>query len=161
MADQLTEETKFILTMIRHRENIDQAVKSITKGLEDRASTHDLSKLTESEAEGFVRINKIAREYDYGTDEYEESLQEELGDNGSITEHYDNNDHHPDHFDNLENMGFMEIIEMVCDWYSANKTYDNGDFMESVEHHKDKYDFTDEQWWLIEQVANYLEANND
>lgn len=56
---------------------------------------------------------------------------------------------------------FLDIIEMVCDWWAAQKAYGNSlTWMESVEKNlesKSQY-LSKEQRWLAEQVARHLEG---
>ena len=54
-------------------------------------------------------------------------------------------------------MGWLDIIEMVCDWRAAGVTYGlSGGLRESIKVHHKRFDFSAEQWWLIEQVAEFL-----
>lgn len=59
-------------------------------------------------------------------------------------------------------MTFLDLIEMVCDWWGARKGYNDSrmDWAESVEMNlqsKGKY-LTDEQKWLVRDVAQWLGA---
>jgi hypothetical protein len=53
-------------------------------------------------------------------------------------------------------MGFLDIIEMVCDWRGAYLGYGSqGTWAENIERQRERYAqwFSAGQWWLIEQVA--------
>lgn len=155
----MTEEMKFLMTMIRHRDNIRTALKNVSQRLEKRGLRHDLSKFKEDEAEGFVRINKTARNYEYGSDEYEESMAKEKGENGCITLHFSRNRHHPDYHESTSDMSFIDIVEMVCDWWAATQTYGTNTLEEKLPELKKQGDFTEGQLWLIDEVVELLEDN--
>ena len=54
-------------------------------------------------------------------------------------------------------MGLFALIEMVCDWAGAHVSYGNsGGWDESVSHNLSRYDFTEQQKWVICQTSNYL-----
>jgi len=124
---------------------------------------HDASKLGNDEFPGFVRINSAARNFVFGAPEYLAGLRAEKS---TIARHYECNDHHPEHYNALAEMGFLALIECVCDWHAAWKDYDvdmppsdRQTFAESLEVQRKRFSgFTDGQWWLIEQVAAFLEG---
>ena len=126
----------------------------------ERAAKHDLSKFEEDEFGGFVKINQVAREHPYGSEEYKNSLRGANKESGCIALHNARNDHHPEHYADPKDMGFLQIIEMVVDWYSASKTYgQSNSFKNSLEIQRKRFDrFSEEQWWLIEQVAAYISS---
>lgn len=147
-----------LATIIRHRDCLRANIQRLIHELERRSLRHDLSKLSTDEIEGFVRINKAAREHPYGSDEYRASMEREKGPEGCITLHFTRNSHHPEYHLQDEDMGFLDLIEMVLDWKAAADTYGKQSLKGSLPHHRERFLFTDEQWWLIEQVVDWLEA---
>ncbi len=144
----------------RHVSFLREALLRIRQDLERRSECHDRSKLRPEELPGFARINKAARREDhhrdcpYGSPEYKESLASEAG---AVAHHYALNSHHPEFHESARKMGWLDLIEMVCDWNAAAKTYGNQDLRASIEVHRKRFNFTPEQWWLIEEVASFLE----
>lgn len=100
-----------------------------------------------------IRQELELRSEPYGSPQYKESLASEKG---TVAHHYALNSHHPE-FEADAAMGWLDLIEMVCDWNAAAKTYGKQDLRASIEVHRNRFDFTDEQWWLIEEVAAFLE----
>lgn len=149
---------QLLRTVIAHRDYVRIALQRIIHELEERSLAHDLSKLSADEFAGFVRINLAAREHPYGSEEYRAELKAEKS---TVDLHYSRNNHHPEHCsdDPTEQMGFIEIIEMVCDWRSAYLTYGSqGTWHENMLRQADRYKhtFSPEQWWLIWDVSNWL-----
>lgn len=117
--------SKTLRSIIRHRDYIKQALGEITHDLEQRATVHDLSKFLDDEFEGFSRINVDRPEF--GTPGYAERMRQEKP---TILRHYSRNSHHPEHGP----MTFIDVIEMVADWWAAGKGYENAmDWSEAVD----------------------------
>lgn len=153
--NDLPPEVAVLATQLSHVSHLREALLRIRQELELRSEVHDRSKLGPDELPGFARINQTARDHAYGSEEYASSLAAEKP---TIDHHYAVNSHHPEHFHpNISLMGWLDIIEMVCDWKAAGATYGKtGSLKDSIEVHRKRFDFTKEQWWLIEQVAEFL-----
>ena len=153
--------------IIAHRDYLRLGLQAIAQDLERRGTAHDLSKLMADEFEAFARINKAAREHPYGSPEYRAGLKAEAE---TVGLHYKRNTHHPEHHELRDlasesdlakagAMGFLDIIEMVCDWRSAYRTYGSqGTWEENMDRQRERYKewFSPGQWWLINQVAAYV-----
>jgi hypothetical protein len=162
----------------RHRDFVRLALLHVVHDIERRSLTHDASKMLDDEFAGFARINKIARVHKFGTDEYRASMQKERE---TIDLHFSRNSHHPerptllgesaeaqrrlpDDFTYWQardgaRMTFLDVIEMVCDWWGARKGYgDSRPWLESVElNFKSKGSLlSDEQLWLAREVVAFL-----
>lgn len=155
----------------RHVQYVRLALTMVQHNLEVRGLSHDLSKLKDDEFAGFSRINAAARVNKFGSPEYKAGMDAERG---TINTHFGRNSHHPEYYaehpDHLVNHGrdcttacgmtFLDVIEMVCDWWGARAGYDDPrPWMESVELNfkaKGKY-LTPEQQWLARDVASFLE----
>lgn len=148
---------KALATIIRHRDLMRANLHAVASELERRAILHDESKLRPDELEGFVRINRTAREHPYGSAEYVESMTAEKGLDGCIGLHYSRNSHHPEHHPHERDMGWLDVIEMVLDWKAAADAYGHYGLRESLPKHRDRFDFSLGQWWLIEQVVGWIE----
>ena len=162
----------------RHRDFVRLALLLVEQDLSRRGLVHDASKMSDDEFAGFARINAAARVHKFGSPEYAEAMQRERG---TIDLHFSRNSHHPEcqmlAGDRAETerglpddftywsardaacMTFIDVIEMVCDWWGARKGYgDSRTWEESVElnfKNKAKY-LTPEQFWLAREVAAFL-----
>ena len=151
-ADVLT-----LLTMLRHRSVIQDSLRGIAQQLERRGELHDLSKFRPDEFEGFRDAGFAARNYKFGSPEYEEGLKALKAPDGAFTKHAKRNRHHPEHFAPVGDMSFIDIIEMVCDWHAAAATYGNNTLREGLEKQRERFPLNDHYWWLIEEVVRWLE----
>lgn len=162
----------------RHRDFVRLALLAVVQDIERRSLVHDASKMLDDEFSGFARINAIARVNKFGSEEYKASMKQERA---TIDLHFSRNSHHPERpklmGDAAEvdrglpddatywaardgaRMTFLDVIEMVCDWWGARKGYgDSRTWQESVE-----LNFTSkgsllsaEQLWLARDVAAFL-----
>lgn len=165
---------------IAHRAYLAEAIGMVRAELERRVDVHDLSKLRDDEFAGFSRINAAARVNKFGSPEYIEGMKREKG---TIDTHFARNSHHPErprllgeaaeHARGLPDdatywsahagarMTFLDVIEMVCDWWAARKGYNDArPWKESVELNftaKAKY-LDEHQLWLAREVAEFLRA---
>ena len=150
-----------LLTILRHREELQDGLHGLADELRRRARVHDRSKLQLDEFKGFSRINKTAREHPFGSDEYRKSMRTEQGPDGCITLHFKRNSHHPEYHPDPSKMNFLDTIEMVFDWNAAAKTYGTNSLSESLEVQRKKdigRTLSKQQWWLIEQVVEWIEG---
>lgn len=150
----------------RHLMFVRLALESVVHALEQRATIHDASKMLDDEFAGFTRINAAARINKFGSPEYSEALKREKP---LVDLHYSRNTHHAEYYGEhpealangrgAEGMTFLDIIEMVCDWWGAGKGYDSKLSWEaSVQlnlKQKGKY-LSPEQAWLVGEVARFL-----
>lgn len=157
-------------SFIRHRAFVGDALERVVEALRRRARVHDLSKLLDDEFEGFARINAAARVHKFGSPEYSEGMARERA---TIDLHFKRNSHHPERpellgreaasrYVEFENtLTFLDVIEMVCDWYGARAGYDDprswGETVELNFKTKSKH-LSPEQVWLAREVASFLKA---
>lgn len=141
----------------RHLMFVRLALAKVQQALENRGIVHDASKMLDDEFEGFSRINKHARVHKFGSQEYKDGMAQEKP---TIDLHFQRNSHHPE----FHEQTFLDIIEMVCDWWGARKGYDSTmSWADSVDLNllqKGKY-MSKEQQWLARQVADFLEKQGD
>lgn len=160
----LSDASGLIRSWLRHVGFVRVALNRVSTALRERATVHDLSKLLDDEFAGFARINAAARVHKFGSDEYREGMKRERP---TIDLHFSRNRHHPEYYGKRiaggrlmsDEMGFLDVIEMVCDWWGASNGYDDPrPWSESVKLNidaKGKY-LTREQLWLAHQVADFL-----
>lgn len=168
MTDLLVPEDAFglVRSYTRHLMFVRFALHSVTHALDQRADIHDASKMLDDEFAGFSRINAAARINKFGSPEYAEGMRREKP---TIDLHFSRNTHHAEFYAKhpealmnnrgAEGMTFLDVIEMVCDWWGAGKGYDSKKpWAESVAlnlEQKGKY-LSPEQIWLVKEVAAFL-----
>jgi hypothetical protein len=167
---------------IAHRAYLAEGIGFVRAELGRRVVVHDLSKLRDDEFAGFSRINAAARVHKFGSPEYAEGMQRERS---VIDLHFIRNSHHPERPKLIGEaaeaerglpddatywsahaaaaMTFLDVIEMVCDWWAARKGYnDSRPWLESVEINfkaKGKH-LSAEQLWLAREVAQFLQVQD-
>ena len=153
---------KTILKIHTHIKCVREALSIIIGNLQKRADSHDDSKFRPDELEYYSAYEKLPEGLVFGSEEYKQALKDlnvGVGTPGFLM-HSNRNDHHPEYYFTLSNMRFDAIIEMVCDWHGAMRAYGNKqDWMESVEYNISRFDFNDNQIWLIRQVAEMLKES--
>jgi hypothetical protein len=167
----------------RHRDFVRLALTLVQQAIERRAIEHDASKMLDDEFSGFARINAVARTQKFGTPEYKASMAAERS---TINLHFSRNSHHPerpkllgeaaevqrglpDDFTYWQardgaSMTFLDVIEMVCDWWGARLGYDDNrmTWLESVTTNlesKSQY-LSNWQIALVHDVATFLDASD-
>ena len=148
----MDESALVVASLIRHQKHIEANIGDLIAELSHRAHIHDQSKLSASELPGFVEIHCIAREHPLGAPEYEAAMRTST----CIKEHFSKNSHHPEHHESVGSMGWLDIIEMVFDWKAASDTYGLQSLREGINYQHERHQFTDAQWWLIEQIVDWI-----
>lgn len=141
-------------SMTRHLMYVREGLLLIRQELERRGCVHDASKFSDAEFDGFARINAAARNHPYGSPEYRAGLAQERD---VIHHHNIVNSHHPEHHNSPIDMGLFDLIEMVCDWRGAGKGYGNTSFRDGLKIQRERFRFTPEQWWVIDQLADFFD----
>lgn len=86
--------------------------------LAQRCSMHDHSKLDWEEVELFVQLPEEKPQHNVANELTED--QQKL-----IELHWKHNRHHPEFFTSYTKMSEIDIMEMVCDWHSRSKEFNN------------------------------------
>ena len=148
---------KTVAKIHKHISAVQDLLVNIASNLQYRALHHDASKFEADELAGYLRFEDMPEGLEYGSPEYKQAMAKVMKDNNCFDLHSQRNDHHPEYHNKPEEMNWLSVIEMVCDWGGAHVAYGNkGSWHESVEVNIDRYEFTDEQKWLIREVANHI-----
>ena len=156
---------KTIKRIHNHIKAVRLAISLVNKELTSRGDRHDDSKFEQDELDYYAAYEKLPEGLEFGSDAYNEALKElniGVGTPG-FGLHSRRNDHHPEYWDcpeqgvDLSMMGIFSLIEMVCDWCGAHIAYGNsGDWMASVDYNINRFQFSDNQKWVIRQIADFL-----
>lgn len=113
---------------LSHIAKVEGYLSLIADLLRIRGRVHDASKLQSPEKELFDEWQPKLKTLTYGSDEYKAALVE-MG--PALQHHYQKNSHHPEHYPGgINDMSLMDVIEMLCDWRAASKSYEG--FQESI-----------------------------
>ena len=148
------EETKTVVKILAHCQRVRASLVGFANAMIMRAVTHDESKWQDDEFAGFVHINQIAREHEYGSPEYMASIRE----TGAVALHYSRNSHHPEHYPNgVDDMTLLDIIEMVADWKAASETYGRTSLEDALVTHAERFGLKDKHLYLVRLIIEALE----
>lgn len=122
---------------INHIHEVRKMMIKIAKELLDRAQDHDATKLVAPELEVFTENTPKLKSSTYGSEEYNNFLKDMRV---ALDHHYARNRHHPEHFKNgINDMTLIDLIEMLCDWYSAARRHNDGNIRKSIELNKSRF----------------------
>lgn len=119
-----------------------------------RGSEHDNSKFDKDEFRKMSMILKKESSVSFTNPSTQLSPEEEK----AIKYHWSHNRHHPEYFDNpSEEMTELDILEMVCDWFSRSLQF-NTDFIPFIlERQENRFHFTDKAFNKILKYCNLIE----
>lgn len=130
------------LDTIKHIENVRHFIKLITDKLTVRGINHDKPKLESPEVEIFTEYTPKLAASTYGSPEYNEFLTEMRI---ALEHHYSNCRHHPEHFSKgINDMNFVDIVEMLCDWKAASMRHNDGNLLKSIEINAKRFGYDDQ-----------------
>ena len=159
MTDQAQMQT--LLTITEHREEVADALYALADAISRRARIHDRDKLKGKNFRDYVEVSKIGRTHPFGSEAYAEAMKPHKAEGGVVDRHFKANPHHPEFYDIPKvQMNFLDIIEMVCDWRAAARTYGTGRLSESVAYQKQNMDLDACQWWLVDEVIHWIERSH-
>lgn len=156
---------------MQHIGNVRHHLHCIIDALEERAASHDYSKLEDPEFDTFVKYTPKLATSTYGSDEYKQFLKEMQP---ALDHHYAVNRHHPEHFKkyvcngcfeeyihepnvcckcgysqfqveaDVSQMNLVDLIEMLCDWKSATLRHNDGNISKSIEINRERFKIADQ-----------------
>ena len=123
-----------------------------------RAQEHDRSKLEEPEFSAFAEVPRRHAGIPYGSPAYRERLKLLKP---ALDHHYSVSRHHPEHFtDGIRGMNLIDVVEMFADWLGSWTDYGSGDFESSIEHNRDRFDFSSDLESIFKNTAEALLGPN-
>lgn len=149
----MNEETTVLITLLRHHRHVSHLLRELARQLESRADLHDLTVLELDEFQGRVEIQHVARTHPYDSPEYRESIK----DNTSLQLHYSRNSHHPEYYPaGVDEMSFIDFIEMTIDWLGASRTYRNTSFEDGLKDQIRRFKLQPNHLYLIRLIARWF-----
>lgn len=140
---------------LTHIRQVQQHLQQIIAALEERAATHDASKLVEPEKSGYDRLTIQLRDVGYGSDAYRAALAEAQP---TIAHHYARNPHHPEHHaDGIAGMTLVDLVEMLCDWKAASLRTAQGSIAGSLAHNRQRFQIDDQLAAILANTVRALE----
>ena len=106
-------ESSTVLIKYLYENNRPEDALSLAK----KCAKHDNSKFEGEEIAGFIKLDKSRRSMMDSNEEITEDIKK------VIETHWKNNRHHPEHFKSYKEMNEIDIMEMVCDWYSRSRQF--------------------------------------
>lgn len=122
----------------------------------ERADNHDRAKLQPPEKEIYDEYTPKLADTEYGSDEYNQYLEEM---DRALKHHYETYRHHPEHFEEgVHEMHLLDLLEMMVDWTAATERHDDGgDIYDSIEHNAERFEYGDELQVILENTADLLD----
>jgi hypothetical protein len=155
----MIQEIQTLVTILRHQALVASQMRKLAHLLIEAADIHDLSKLSPWEFTGFVEFNHVARENKLGSPEYQQSLKDN---EGVIGLHYKSNRHHPEHHSHgIENMGLVDLVEMVADWRAASAVYGQTSFEEALPILRERFGLDQRHLYLVWLIHNALAGTGE
>lgn len=141
----------------KHIQKVQKYLMKCIQELEQRLLEHDQSKLEDPEKKVFDEFTPKLEDSTYGSDEYNQFLDEM---EEALIHHYAHNRHHPEHFDEgIEGMNLADIVEMLCDWKAATLRHKDGDLMRSIEQNQERFGYSDELKQILINTAEWIEED--
>lgn len=138
-----------------HIKRVNELLGMCSRELIRRGNIHDNSKLVSPEKEEFDRLTPILKELQFGSKEYQESLNEL---NIALKHHYENNSHHPQHYNNgVDGMDLFDILEMFMDWKAASERTKDGNILKSIEINKERFKISEQLTNIFKNTVDTLQ----
>lgn len=135
----------------KHVRKVQQNINLFIRDLIHRGEHHDQSKFEEPELSIFAENTHKLAQTKYGSDEYKSLLVEVKP---AIDNHYSKNRHHPEHWPNgVEDMTFVDLIEMLSDWKAATERNKDGNIRKSIEINSSKYNISPQLRTIFENTV--------
>lgn len=140
---------------IEHIRLVRTLLLKVARELTRRIEKHDETKLEEPEKPIYDEYTPKLEESEYGSEEYQQFLEEM---EEALDHHYAEYRHHPEHFDGgIQDMHLLDLLEMVVDWRAATERHQDGDIYSSIAKNADRFEYGDELKAIFVNTANWIE----
>jgi len=131
----------------QHIQQVRTFLHDVIQNILKRSLVHDQSKLESPEKEVFEEFTDKLASSTYGSQEYEDCRKAMAP---ALEHHYAKNRHHPEHYRNgIKDMSLLDLVEMICDWKAATLRHNDGNILKSLEHNKQRFNFSDELYGIF------------
>ena len=139
----------------KHIETVRKYIRFMIDKIDMRGVKHDASKLESPEVEMFAEVTPQLSAVTYGSAEYNKLLEKLKP---ALEHHYAANRHHPQHFVNgINDMTFIDIIEMICDWKASTLRQNDGNLLKSIELNAERFNFDGQLKQIFINTARILD----
>ena len=139
----------------KHIDEVCKLIEHFIQELKTRGEEHDQAKMESPELEVFDEFTPKLEDAEYGSDEYNQFLEDmQVG----LDHHYETYRHHPEHFegDGIEGMNLIDLTEMFLDWLAATKRHADGDILESIEKNIDRFNLSPQIIQILKNTAEHF-----
>lgn len=150
----MNNENDFLTDTILHIKEVQSNLEIFSYELRKRGVEHDMTKLQEPEFTAFVSTRDRFKKANYGTPEYQE-LVEEI--KPAVNHHYENNRHHTGFHENgINDMNFIDILEMIADWKAAERRSPDKSLEDTLDYAFKKYQIDDQLKKIFINTMKYF-----
>ncbi len=136
-----------------HIQRVRNLINRVVGVLLKKGEEHDQSKLKAPEVLAFAEATPL-HTLTFGSKEY---LDSKAKLKVALDHHYANNPHHPQHFKNgIEDMGLLEVLEMLIDWKASSERHDDGNIRKSIETNANYYNISPQFVRIMENTLKDL-----
>lgn len=138
----------------KHVRRVQEFLNIFIKELIDRGANHDNSKFESPELDIFAANTGKLSNTEYGTPEYQASLNSARS---AINHHYScpENGHHPEHWPNgVEDMDLLDILEALADWRASGDRNKNGNIHKSIAVNAERFNISPQLRKILQNTAN-------
>jgi len=140
----------------KHKDNVFYFLHIVIDDLNQRAFSHDDTKLSKKESRLFAKYGPLLNKSAYLSKEYKANLKAMRP---ALIHHYTYNRHHPEYYleHGIKSMSLVDLIEMLCDWRAASMKHVGGNIYKSIEINQERFGYSDElKQIFINTAQRYL-----
>jgi hypothetical protein len=142
-----------------HKTKVSRYLSKLSTVLLDRGYRHDDSKLTSPEYDMYRDITSELQQYEYNSPEYK-NISNSRAFKDAWMHHAQENSHHPDHYPNgVSDMDLVDIMEMLCDWYSASQRHENASWRDGFNSNCEQFNIDDQLKSILWNTFNRYLSN--
>lgn len=147
-------EFDFICDTLLHVTEVSENLEIIAGKLRQRGFAHDRTKFQQLEFDGFVSTREKFKKANYGSPEYQECIELTKP---AVEHHYSKNRHHTAfHKNGINDMTFIDIIEMIADWRAAARRSPDKKLVDTLDYAKKKYKIDDQLFRIMKNTLSEL-----
>jgi hypothetical protein len=152
----MNKKEKCIADTKAHMEHVRKLTKKLANMVIERGENHDSSKLEDPEFLAFVNADRLS-DITYGSALDNQQME---GLKPALEHHYATNRHHPQHYPNgVAGMNLVDVIELLCDWYSSAKRHNDGNLLKTIDLNAERFDIDPQLTSILRNTVELLELH--